>query len=75
MLLVQTERDVDALDLADDTPVAYVTQTTLSVDDTRGVIAALKRRFTDIVGPDTTTSATPPRTASRRCASWPRSPT
>ena len=52
VLLVQTERDVDALDLAVDTPVAYVTQTTLSVDDTRAIIAALKRRFTDIVGPD-----------------------
>jgi 4-hydroxy-3-methylbut-2-enyl diphosphate reductase len=53
VLLVQTERDVDALDLPADTPVAYVTQTTLSVDDTRAIIAALKRRFTDIVGPDT----------------------
>jgi 4-hydroxy-3-methylbut-2-enyl diphosphate reductase len=52
VLLVQTEQDVDALDLAADTPVAYVTQTTLSVDDTRTIIAALKRRFTDIVGPD-----------------------
>ena len=52
VLLVQTERDVEALDLATDTPVAYVTQTTLSVDDTRAIIAALKRRFTDIVGPD-----------------------
>ncbi len=52
VLLVQTERDVDALNLAVDTPVAYVTQTTLSVDDTRAIIAALKRRFTDIVGPD-----------------------
>jgi len=52
VLLVQTERDVDALDLPADTPVAYVTQTTLSVDDTRTIIAALKRRFTDIVGPD-----------------------
>jgi 4-hydroxy-3-methylbut-2-enyl diphosphate reductase len=51
ILLVQTENDVDALDLAADTPVAYVTQTTLSVDDTRAIIAALKRRFTDIVGP------------------------
>jgi 4-hydroxy-3-methylbut-2-enyl diphosphate reductase len=51
-LLVQNERDVDALDLAADTPVAYITQTTLSVDDTRAVIAALQRRFTDIVGPD-----------------------
>jgi 4-hydroxy-3-methylbut-2-enyl diphosphate reductase len=52
VLLVQNENDVGALDLAADTPVAYVTQTTLSVDDTRAIIAALKRRFTDIVGPD-----------------------
>jgi 4-hydroxy-3-methylbut-2-enyl diphosphate reductase len=52
VLLVQNERDVEALDLPPDTPVAYVTQTTLSVDDTRGVIAALERRFTDIVGPN-----------------------
>jgi len=51
--LVQTERDVDALDLPAGTPVAYVTQTTLSVDDTRGVIAAIGRRFNDVVGPDT----------------------
>jgi len=51
--LVQTERDVDALAIPSDTPVAYVTQTTLSVDDTRGIIAALHRRFTDIVGPET----------------------
>jgi 4-hydroxy-3-methylbut-2-enyl diphosphate reductase len=53
VLLVQDEHDVEALDLPGDTPVAYVTQTTLSVDDTRGVIARLQRRFTDIVGPDT----------------------
>jgi 4-hydroxy-3-methylbut-2-enyl diphosphate reductase len=52
VLLVGNERDVEALDLAPDTPVAYVTQTTLSVDDTRGVIAALERRFSDIIGPD-----------------------
>jgi 4-hydroxy-3-methylbut-2-en-1-yl diphosphate reductase len=51
-LLVQSECDVDRLDLAADTPVAYITQTTLSVDDTRAVITALKRRFIDIVGPD-----------------------
>ena len=51
--LVQTEKDVDLLDLPNDAPVAYVTQTTLSIDDTRGIIAALQRRFTDIVGPDT----------------------
>jgi 4-hydroxy-3-methylbut-2-enyl diphosphate reductase len=52
VLLVRDEREAEALDLPPDTPLAYVTQTTLSVDDTRGVIAALRRRFTDIVGPD-----------------------
>ena len=51
--LVQTENDVDTLDIPHDTPVAYVTQTTLSVDDTRGIIAALHGKFTDIVGPET----------------------
>jgi 4-hydroxy-3-methylbut-2-enyl diphosphate reductase len=53
VLLVQSERDVEALDIAPDHPVAYVTQTTLSVDDTKGIIAALQRRFTNIVGPET----------------------
>ena len=51
--LVSTESDVAALDLANDVPLAYVTQTTLSVDDTKGVIETLKARFSDIVGPDT----------------------
>ena len=51
--LVQTEQDVASLPLAVDTPVSYITQTTLSVDETRGIIAALRQRFTDIVGPDT----------------------
>ena len=36
----------------DPTKVAYVTQTTLSVDDTRDIIEALRRRFPDITGPD-----------------------
>ena len=52
VLLVQNERDVALLDLPDDTAIAYVTQTTLSVDDTRDVIAALHRRFSSVVGPD-----------------------
>ncbi|MDE2182003.1 MAG: 4-hydroxy-3-methylbut-2-enyl diphosphate reductase [Alphaproteobacteria bacterium] len=52
--LVQSENDVAALAVPADTPVAYVTQTTLSIDDTKNVIAALKRRFSDIVGPETT---------------------
>jgi 4-hydroxy-3-methylbut-2-enyl diphosphate reductase len=53
VILVQSEADVDALGIPTDTPVAYVTQTTLSVDDTRGIIGALRRRFSDIVGPET----------------------
>jgi 4-hydroxy-3-methylbut-2-enyl diphosphate reductase len=51
--LVQTEADVARLTIPRDTPVAYVTQTTLSVDDTRDIIAALEARFTDVIGPDT----------------------
>jgi 4-hydroxy-3-methylbut-2-enyl diphosphate reductase len=53
VLLVQTEKDVDSLDIPAHTPVAYITQTTLSVDDTKGIIAALQRRFPDIEGPET----------------------
>lgn len=51
--LVQTEQDVAELDIPADAEVAYVTQTTLSVDDTRGIITALVDRFPRIVGPDT----------------------
>ena len=51
--LVSSEKDVEALDLPTDARVAYITQTTLSIDDTRNVINSLKRRFKDIVGPET----------------------
>ena len=51
--LVQSKDEIDLLALPGDTPVAYITQTTLSVDDTRATIAALKERFSDIVGPET----------------------
>jgi 4-hydroxy-3-methylbut-2-enyl diphosphate reductase len=51
--LVATAEAVDRLPIPPDRPVAYVTQTTLSVDDTRATIEALRRRFTDIQGPDT----------------------
>jgi 4-hydroxy-3-methylbut-2-enyl diphosphate reductase len=50
--LVSTIDDVARLDIPNDAPTAYVTQTTLSVDDTRGVIAALQARFSDLQGPD-----------------------
>jgi len=53
ILLIQTERDAQSIDLPRDTPIAYVTQTTLSIDDTRGIIDALYRRFDDVVGPGT----------------------
>ncbi|MGI9437932.1 MAG: 4-hydroxy-3-methylbut-2-enyl diphosphate reductase [Geminicoccaceae bacterium] len=51
--LVSDADDVESLDPKDPTKLAFVTQTTLSVDDTRDVIEALKRRFPEIVGPDT----------------------
>jgi 4-hydroxy-3-methylbut-2-enyl diphosphate reductase len=53
VLLVQNVEDVATLSLPAETPVAYITQTTLSVDDTRDIIAALSQRFPNIQGPDT----------------------
>ncbi|MGA8447987.1 MAG: 4-hydroxy-3-methylbut-2-enyl diphosphate reductase [Roseiarcus sp.] len=50
--LVENEDDVERLSIPVDAPIAYITQTTLSVDDTRGVIAALHRRFSDVAGPE-----------------------
>jgi 4-hydroxy-3-methylbut-2-enyl diphosphate reductase len=51
--LVQSEADVEMLPIPADRPVAYITQTTLSIDDTKDIIATLKKRFRDIVGPET----------------------
>jgi 4-hydroxy-3-methylbut-2-enyl diphosphate reductase len=51
VLLVETEADVANIDVRDPSKLAFVTQTTLSVDDTIGIVAALKARFPDIVGP------------------------
>ncbi len=53
VILISTEEEVEKLDLPNDAPVSYVTQTTLSVDETKGVIAALQRRFSDLTGPNT----------------------
>ena len=52
VLLVTNPDDVNTLEVNDPERLAYVTQTTLSVDDTRDVIEALKSRFPSIVGPD-----------------------
>ena len=51
IILVESVDDVAALDLAADTKLAYVTQTTLSVDETSSVIAALRERFPHIYAP------------------------
>jgi 4-hydroxy-3-methylbut-2-enyl diphosphate reductase len=51
--LIATPADVASLAVGDPEKVAYVTQTTLSVDDTKAVITALKERYPAIVGPDT----------------------
>src|SRR5262245_36394784 len=49
--LVQNEEEVEQLDLPPDAKVAYLTQTTLSVDDAEVIIRALRRRFPNIAGP------------------------
>lgn len=49
--LVETVEDVAALSFPDGAPLAFLTQTTLSVDDTAEVVAALRARFPQIVGP------------------------
>ena len=51
IVLVEDENDVEKLDLPAGAKVAYLTQTTLSVDETQSIIAALRRRFPQIVGP------------------------
>jgi 4-hydroxy-3-methylbut-2-enyl diphosphate reductase len=51
IVLVQTTEDVDRLEVGDPGRVAYITQTTLSVDETTAIIARLRERFPAIVGP------------------------
>jgi 4-hydroxy-3-methylbut-2-en-1-yl diphosphate reductase len=51
ILLVETPEDVDRLDVRDPSRLAFVTQTTLSVDDTQRVVDALKRRYPTMASP------------------------
>jgi 4-hydroxy-3-methylbut-2-enyl diphosphate reductase len=53
IVLVESEEDVDALEVHDPERIAYISQTTLSVDETSAVIARLRERFPAIVGPRT----------------------
>jgi 4-hydroxy-3-methylbut-2-en-1-yl diphosphate reductase len=50
-VLIENVEDAEALELPADTPAAYITQTTLSVDETTEIIDVLKRRFPHIHGP------------------------
>lgn len=51
MTLVESVEDVEAVQVPDETNLAFLTQTTLSVDDTAAVVEALRRRFPDIRAP------------------------
>ncbi|MBS1871374.1 MAG: 4-hydroxy-3-methylbut-2-enyl diphosphate reductase [Actinobacteria bacterium] len=53
IVLIETEDDVDRLEVEDPERVAYISQTTLSVDETRAIIARLREKFPAIVGPRT----------------------
>jgi 4-hydroxy-3-methylbut-2-enyl diphosphate reductase len=53
VVLIETEDDVDRLEVADPERVAYISQTTLSVDETTAIIARLRERFPAIIGPRT----------------------
>jgi 4-hydroxy-3-methylbut-2-enyl diphosphate reductase len=53
IVLVQTEEDVDTLEVPDPDKVAYISQTTLSVDETRSIINRLREKFPNITGPRT----------------------
>jgi 4-hydroxy-3-methylbut-2-enyl diphosphate reductase len=53
IVLIETEEDVDRLEVADPTRIAYVSQTTLSVDETKAIIARLREKYPQIVGPRT----------------------
>jgi 4-hydroxy-3-methylbut-2-en-1-yl diphosphate reductase len=53
IVLVETEADVDALEVPDPERVSYISQTTLSVDETAAIIARLRERFPSITGPRT----------------------
>jgi len=53
IVLVESEQDVDALEVADPTKVAFISQTTLSVDETSAIIVRLRSRFPHITGPRT----------------------
>jgi 4-hydroxy-3-methylbut-2-enyl diphosphate reductase len=53
IVLIETEEDVDRLEVADPDKIAFISQTTLSVDETSAIINKLRERFPNIIGPRT----------------------
>jgi len=49
--IIEKEEDIDALNLDPGKPIAYITQTTLSVDETKGIVERLKSKFPKLIGP------------------------
>ena len=73
IVLVETEADVDALEIEDPTRVAYISQTTLSVDETRAIIGRLREKFPAITGPrtdDICYATTNRQAAVKQMAAW-----
>ena len=74
MYLIEDEEQVASLEVRDPDNLAYVTQTTLSVDDTAIVIDALRKRFPIFRDLVRTISATPLRTAKTLSEIWQKKP-
>jgi 4-hydroxy-3-methylbut-2-enyl diphosphate reductase len=53
IVLIESEEEVDALEVDDPSKIAYISQTTLSVDETRTIINRLREKFPQIIGPRT----------------------
>ena len=73
--VVSSAAEVATLEVPDPDRVAYLTQTTLSLDEARDIIHALKQKFPISMAPTRRTSATPPRTDRSQSAMWLTTPT
>ena len=75
IVLVQSEEDVAALEVEDEERIAYITQTTLAVDETSAILERLRERFPASSARAPMTSVTRPPTARRRSSRWRRAAT
>ena len=74
-ILVQSVAEAERVEVSDPTRLSYLTQTTLSVDETNEIVAVLRERFPEIQGRLARTSATQRRTARTRSRRWRVAPT